>query len=25
MDVCVVFVVQGLVWIISDMKKDGRI
>jgi hypothetical protein len=24
MDVCVVFVVQGLVWIISDMK-DGRI
>jgi hypothetical protein len=25
MDVCVVFVVQGLVCIISDMKKDGRI
>ena len=25
MDVCVVFVVQGLVWIISDMKKDGRV
>jgi hypothetical protein len=25
MDVCVVFVVQGLVWNISDMKKDGRI
>jgi hypothetical protein len=25
MDVCVVFVVLGLVWIISDMKKDGRI
>jgi hypothetical protein len=25
MDVCVVFLVQGLVWIISDMKKDGRI
>jgi hypothetical protein len=25
MDVCVVIVVQGLVWIISDMKKDGRI
>jgi hypothetical protein len=25
MDVCVVFVVQELVWIISDMKKDGRI
>jgi hypothetical protein len=24
MDVCVVFVVQGLVWNISDMK-DGRI
>jgi hypothetical protein len=24
MDVCVVFVVQGLVWIISVMKKDGR-
>jgi hypothetical protein len=25
MDVCVVFVVQGLVWIISDTKKDRRI
>jgi hypothetical protein len=25
MDVCVVFVVQGPVWIISDMKKDERI
>jgi hypothetical protein len=25
MVVCVVFAVQGLVWIISDMKKDGRI
>jgi hypothetical protein len=25
MDVCVVFVVQGLVWNISDMKKEGWI
>jgi hypothetical protein len=24
MDVCVVFVVQELVWIIGDMKKGGR-